>query len=228
MYRRFRALNLSLSAPPSICYGHASSSATSMSMVPLSQQTRDHRQLVWRLQARVADGTGLGEDDDGGNDEEDLDDRKGKGNTPVKKIRKYRPLPPWLLDAFKAVVAECDQRDAEGPRCPIEGCGSTLHCHGGVIPRPRRCMGLASGPIWMIGYRYLSTTLPIQVLQQNQSPFRAGTPKFSTSCPISLLLSFQPGLPTAVQFQMTSSNRCEHFLQLLERLHHKSSLGQIS
>ncbi len=28
--------------------------------------------------------------------------------------RKLHPLPPWLLDAFKAVVADCDQRDAEG------------------------------------------------------------------------------------------------------------------
>ena len=77
-----------------------------------------------------------------------------------------------------------------------------------------------SGPIWMIGYRYLSTTLPIQVLQlqRNQSPFRAGTPEFSTSCPIPLPLSFQPGLPTTVQFQMTYSNGCEHFLQHLERV----------
>lgn len=188
-----------------------------------------------------ADGTGLGDDggDDGDDDDDDegLDNHKGKGKAPAKKARKHHPLPQWLLDAFKAVVADCDQRDAEGLpplystlktffypkqstyfltrsnnlmspgkmynpqffvwdpfalnkglRCPIEGCGSTLRRHG-VIPRPRRCIG-TSGPIWMIGYRYLCTNTSHPGSATKYVTFQSWDPRILNILPNSLAAEF--------------------------------------
>ena len=67
------------------------------------------------------DGRGLGQDDDDDEDEDDEEDGndghdRDDDGPPVKRARTRgcRPLPPWLLAAFKAVAAECDQRNAAG------------------------------------------------------------------------------------------------------------------
>jgi len=53
--------------------------------------------------------------------------------------------------------------------CPI--CGSKLHCHG-VVDRPRRCVG-ATGPIWIIGYRYLCSSCIHPRTQKQTITFRS-------------------------------------------------------
>lgn len=62
-------------------------------------------------------GDGVGEEDEGqGEDDEDQDERDPADEDQATAVtpRVPRPLPPWLLEAFKARVAECEQRDAQG------------------------------------------------------------------------------------------------------------------
>ena len=64
-------------------------------------------------------GDGIGEEGDDEDDDDENDDEKDvadedlpSSETPPPRIR--RPLPHWLLGAFKAHVAECEKRDAQG------------------------------------------------------------------------------------------------------------------
>jgi len=66
------------------------------------------------------------DDDDKNDDERDIADEDLP--SPEKPPRIRRPLPPWLLGAFKTHVAGCEMRDAQG-RPPLYASRSMKPCN---------------------------------------------------------------------------------------------------